>query len=250
MLPRGDALSAWATAAQQLLPGLRVAALPKGEGALVLLGAEHDVEQAALQVETAIDCLRPDHVGLELCQKRFRRLFPLGLAAFAQLPPEERLQLQAKLRSGKDQLSAAAAAHRLGIPVALCDREVRVTEARLLARLAPGDLVAGSLAALGLNWDCPEALEDAVADCIIRERDKVLARRLSTLPGLALGVLGVRHLEGVLEHVGKDLDPDVDAMCTAATWLQERGAAAALAPLGGAAAALAPPGHASVLEGS
>ena len=53
-----------------------------------------------------------------------RKMLPMAaiLAKFSFLFHAPRLQLQAKLRSGKDQLSAAAAAHRLGIPAAWTTR--------------------------------------------------------------------------------------------------------------------------------
>ncbi len=80
-----------------------------------------------------------------------------------------------RLRSGKDQLAAAVAAHRLEIPVswldetrwrnrcsgnlrqlpsqvANCDRDFGVTEARLLARLDKAILKAGEIEEICCNW--------------------------------------------------------------------------------------------------
>ncbi|CAE8616350.1 unnamed protein product [Polarella glacialis] len=173
-----------------------------------------------------IRSLRPDHVGLELCARRFRRLFPMGLAAFAALPEDSQKQLAARLAYGKEQLEAASVAHELGLHVALCDRDVRVTEARFLSRLPPEALLAGSCAALGLSRaaaiaatlnraqgehgsaaaEVEQALEEAVKACVLDERDLLLGARLRCLPGrLVLGVVGSNHIDGVTRQWNKVL---------------------------------------------
>ena len=206
----------------QTFPALKILLVEKKEANVVLVGALHDLDEVATQVEDAVVCLRPDQVALELCDRRFNRLFPLSLGTFAQLPLDERRFFLQRLRSGKDQLAAAVAAHRLGIPVAVCDRDYRVTEDRLLARLEPAILKAGALGALGLpSWtDLPveEALEEAVATCIWDERDRVMAGRIQALhrglQPLILAVVGLRHLEGLAHYLRQDIDPvKLDALC-------------------------------------
>eukprot|EP00435_Cladocopium_sp_Y103_P041793 s3748_g11.t1 len=197
---------------------LKLHRLERKEQDVILLGALHDQDEAAMQVKGAIESLRPDHVALELCERRFKRLFPFGISAFAQLPAEERRSILQRLRSGKDQFAAAVAAYTQSVPVTLCDRDFRITEDRLLAHLQPDILKAGSLGALGLpsRADLPveEALEEAVATCIWDERDKVMARRLQTLPGLVLAVVGVKHMEGLAHHLTQEIDPvNVDVLC-------------------------------------
>eukprot|EP00913_Durusdinium_trenchii_P016462 g15474.t3 len=191
-------------------------------GALLLLGALHDQDDVAQQVQEAIEDLRPDHVGLELCERRFGRMFPMGLEHFGEMTTEERRRFLAQLRSGKDQLSAALAAHRLGVPVALCDRDVRITEDRLLKHLEVPMLRAGALGALGWpSWSDPieveEALEEAVASCIWNERDLVMASRLRSLVSggrLVVAVLGPRHLPGIARCWAHEVDPArVEAYC-------------------------------------
>ncbi|CAK0900234.1 unnamed protein product, partial [Prorocentrum cordatum] len=153
--PEGGGLppEAWLAELGRRLPALRVRAVPRAaqEGpALVLLGVRHDCGECARQVPVAVAALRPDRVGLELCDRRLRRLLPRGLAACAALPPAEQHSLQERLSHGAEQLAAALAAARLGVPAAPCDRDVRETEDRLLARLEPEVLVAGACAALGV----------------------------------------------------------------------------------------------------
>lgn len=153
------ALPAWQAAAQRALPSLRVSVLarpPTGEAGgaaaavAVVFGARHDCASAPAEVAAGIGALRPQYVCVELCQRRFRRLLPLGISGFEALPPENRKALRAALRCGGEQLEAALAAGRCGAEVVLGDRDVRATEARFLASLPGHVLYAGSRAALCL----------------------------------------------------------------------------------------------------
>ncbi|CAE7856240.1 unnamed protein product, partial [Symbiodinium necroappetens] len=165
--------------------------------------------------------LKPCNVGLELCARRFRRLFPFGVGAFLALAPDDRHQLLERLPSGKEQLAAAAAAERCGVPISLCDRDSKTTERRFLTALGAETLAAGSMAAFGRACapDVQEELETAVATCIVRERDFVLAQKLVSLPGLVVGVVGQRHVPGIIAQLQRPFREEdakkVETLCAA-----------------------------------
>lgn len=117
----------------------------------MLLGVSHDCPKAPGEVAAAIRELRPTQVGLELCERRFKRIFPFGVAAHLDLEKTVRQAAEKRLRYGRDQLAAAVAAHSLGAAITLCDRDVQTTEARFLVGLSSDVLLAGSFAAYGMN---------------------------------------------------------------------------------------------------
>eukprot|EP00439_Symbiodinium_sp_Y106_P071973 s1512_g13.t1 len=209
MSPRSHSrqdLDDWMAEASRMLPALHLHMLykgPEGLETLVLIGALHDSEDIAHQVDQAITSLKPCHVGLELCARRFRRLFPFGVGAFLSLAPDDRHQLLQRLPSGKEQLAAAAAAERCGVPITLCDRDSKTSERRFLAALGPETLAAGSMAAFGGACvpEVQEKLETAFATYIVGERDFVLAHKLVSLPGLVAGVVGRRHVPGIIAQL-------------------------------------------------
>eukprot|EP00927_Polykrikos_kofoidii_P039711 TRINITY_DN34042_c0_g1_i1.p1 TRINITY_DN34042_c0_g1~~TRINITY_DN34042_c0_g1_i1.p1 ORF type:complete len:408 (+),score=64.58 TRINITY_DN34042_c0_g1_i1:66-1289(+) len=116
----------------------------------VLFGARHDCSTAATQTSTAIHALRPSNVGVELCSRRLRRLLPFGVEAFEGLPEGSRASITSKLVRGGEQLAAVRAAHRVGAELLLCDRDIRTTEARLLASIPADVLRASAVASWGL----------------------------------------------------------------------------------------------------
>eukprot|EP00929_Paragymnodinium_shiwhaense_P065678 TRINITY_DN32907_c0_g1_i2.p1 TRINITY_DN32907_c0_g1~~TRINITY_DN32907_c0_g1_i2.p1 ORF type:complete len:437 (-),score=92.02 TRINITY_DN32907_c0_g1_i2:468-1712(-) len=156
-----DAIEAWLPQAQAVLPALdlRVLLPPKmpnvqGEETqlppLVVFGARHDDKDAAKQVAAAIAAWHPRKVALELCDRRFRRFFPGGVDGFVNLPEDTKASLLRKLARGEEQLQAALAARACGSDIVLCDRDVRISEARLLVQLPPSTLVHSACLAFGL----------------------------------------------------------------------------------------------------
>eukprot|EP00928_Gymnodinium_smaydae_P048542 TRINITY_DN32460_c0_g1_i1.p1 TRINITY_DN32460_c0_g1~~TRINITY_DN32460_c0_g1_i1.p1 ORF type:complete len:419 (-),score=32.24 TRINITY_DN32460_c0_g1_i1:5-1204(-) len=152
---------AWLEVARSSLPSLDVRLLESqshetdslgqtSSSSVIVLGARHDCSKAPAEVAHAIKVLQPGHVGVELCDRRYRRLLPLGVESFERLPHSSKRKIRAKLRRGGEQLEAIVAAHHAGAKLILCDRDVRVTERRLLAYLPIHSLESTACAAVGL----------------------------------------------------------------------------------------------------
>ncbi len=223
----------------------------------VLIGTAHVSRESAALVEQVIGAERPDCVCLELDARRF--------AALADPARFESLDLRAVIRQrqlapllvnlllsayqrhlggalgvlpGSELLAAAQAAERLGVPVRLCDRDVRVTLRRAWAALSlwrKAELIATLAAALfaapaldenelrrlrqqdvlsGLLRELGRAFP-AVKTVLIDERDAYLATRLRQAPGrCVLAVVGAGHVAGMRDALCDGRTADLAALDT------------------------------------
>eukprot|EP00971_Amphidinium_carterae_P041948 824177-Amphidinium_carterae.1 len=112
----------------------------------ILLGADHDSKPAARQISTIIKRTRPQSVGLELCARRFKRMFPLGTDAYMQLDTSTKHRIGNSVHYGRDQMAAAIAAAEIGSTAVCCDRDIGQTEAQFLAYLPEDAFLAASVA--------------------------------------------------------------------------------------------------------
>jgi len=115
-----------------------------------VLGVYHDSIQVEREAKEVILLLRPRHVGLELCERRFKRLFPRNIEGFLALDDEIKKKMMLRLPLGREQFKAALTAHQIGAHIHLCDQDVKATERKFLAALPPEVIIAGSFTAL--NW--------------------------------------------------------------------------------------------------
>src|SRR5262245_5370043 len=123
-----------------------VRSVRSGGREIFVVGTAHVSRESVELVRQAIEELRPDAVAVELDEKRFealaqparfealdlrevirsRQLATLGLnltlAAY-----QRSLGVALGVRPGAELLEAARCAEKAGIPVALCDRDVRIT---------------------------------------------------------------------------------------------------------------------------
>ena len=207
---------------------------------IILVGTAHVSRESAELVERVIMEQRPDGVCVELDQKRYdslahrkswelldlkeilrRRQLATLLINLLLASYQKRLGDKLGVRPGSELIAAAATAEKLGIPVALCDRDVRITMRRswratpwhrkvmLLGALLAGmfdrseiseeslrelrdsDLLSELLAQLGR--DLPELKE-----VLIDERDTFLAEKIKETPGAKLvAVVGAGHVAGI-----------------------------------------------------
>ena len=117
-----------------------------GEREIVVLGTAHVSRESVDLVRSAILELRPDAVCVELDPKRYealarperfealdlrevirtRQLATLGLN-LALASYQRALGVSLGVKPGAELLEAARCAEAAGIPVALCDRDVRIT---------------------------------------------------------------------------------------------------------------------------
>ncbi len=214
---------------------------------ILLVGTAHISRQSAELVKTVITQEQPDAVCVELDRKRFdalaqrrrweeldlkevvRRkqlatlLVNLMLAAY-----QKRLGGQLGLMPGTELLAAAKTAEDLCIPVALCDRDVRVTLRRAwhaTSLFKRGYLLATLLVSL---FDKTELDEHKLADMrrqdvlselinelgatlpqtkrvLIDERDIFMAERIKQTAGQRLvAVVGAGHMEGIRRVIESD----------------------------------------------
>ncbi|MDR3088543.1 MAG: TraB/GumN family protein [Desulfobulbaceae bacterium] len=224
------------------------ARLVEDRGRLIyLVGTAHVSKQSAELVERVIANERPDAVCLELDAKRYQSLTDkegwrdlnmreiirrqqvatllvnLLLASY-----QKKIGAQLGVTPGIEFLTAARVANDLGIPISLCDREVRVTLRRawkattfwqknkllaaLLASLFDSEQVdEGKLAELRQK-DVLTSLVDELGEnlpglknALIDERDIYLAEKIKATPGKKLvAVIGAGHMPGVIQQIACD----------------------------------------------
>jgi pheromone shutdown-related protein TraB len=226
-----------------------------GEREFIVVGTAHVSRESAELVRRVIDEERPDGVCIELDAGRYEALsqpqrfealdlrqvirtrqlstltLNLVLAAY-----QRSLGLKLGVKPGTELLEAARAAEERGIPMHLCDRDVRVTlrrawralgfwrKAVLMASLLGGlfekqeiseedlqelreaDVLSRLLAELG------EAFP-GLKTVLIDERDAYLAERIRRSPGSRLvAVVGAGHVEGIRQHLEGEAAPDLEPL--------------------------------------
>jgi len=207
----------------------------------MIVGTAHISQESVDLVRQVIERERPDAVCLELDRQRYEALANpqrwdaldvkqlirdrqlaalvanLMLAAY-----QKKLGMALGVRPGAELLAAGRTAEALGIPVALCDRDVRVTLRRAWASLSlwKKSLLLSNFLASALER--PQVSEDdlrelrqqdvvssmmaelaeflpALKRVLIDERDSYLAERIRATPGRrTLAVVGAGHVAGVL----------------------------------------------------
>jgi pheromone shutdown-related protein TraB len=207
----------------------------------MVVGTAHISKESAELVREVIERERPDAVCLELDRQRYEALSnPLRWDALdvKQLIRDRQLAAlvanlmlaayQKKLggalgvRPGAELLEAGRTAEALGIPVSLCDRDVRVTLRRAWASLSlwkksllVSTFLAGVLERPQISEDDLRELRQqdvvtklmadlaellpALKRVLIDERDRYLAQRMRETPGRrVVAVVGAGHVAGLL----------------------------------------------------
>jgi pheromone shutdown-related protein TraB len=207
---------------------------------ILLVGTAHVSRESVDLVRELIERERPDCVCIELDAQRYealtqrrrweeldlreitrkRQLAPL-LANLVLAAYQKKLGGSLGVLPGSELVAAAQAAEALGIPVALCDRDVRVTLRRVWAQLSlwKKSLLLGALAQSVLDRpeldeatlrrlrdqdvlselmrELGEALPGAKT-ALIDERDAYLAQKIREAPGRRLVVVvGAGHVPGI-----------------------------------------------------
>ncbi|VAW32715.1 Pheromone shutdown protein [hydrothermal vent metagenome] len=226
-------------------PEVRIVQL--GGRRIILVGTAHVSQKSAELVRRVIEQERPDCVCIELDQKRYDSLAKkqrwesmdlkqiirrkqlstlvvnLILASY-----QKKMGAQLGVIPGSELIEAAQAAQDKNIPVALCDREARVTLRRawratsfwkksyLLANLAASlfdntELSEEKLAELKKQDVLTELLNELgeslpeLKRVIIDERDTFLAEKIKAAEGKKLvAVVGAGHLEGTVKALHED----------------------------------------------
>ena len=211
---------------------------------IIIVGTAHVSQQSVDLVREVIENERPDHVCIELDDKRFQALSDenrwqkLDLKAVIKNRQLSTLMVsimmagyQKKLGDnlgvspGAELLAAARTAADLGIPICLCDRDIRITLRRAwkstsLFRKAylMSSLIAGMFYSEEIDEEKLEELKKqdvltelmaemgdslpAMKKVLIDERDIYMAEKIKTTPGQrVVAVVGAGHLEGIKQHL-------------------------------------------------
>ena len=216
----------------------------QGGRLIILVGTAHVSQHSVDLVREVITNERPDHVCIELDDKRFQALSDenrwqkLDLKAVIKNRQLSTLMVsimmagyQKKLGDnlgvspGAELLAAARTAEDLGIPICLCDRDIRITLRRAwkstsLYRKAylMSSLIAGMFYSEEIDEEKLEELkkQDVLTELmaemgdylpvmkkvLIDERDVYMAEKIKQPPGQRLvAVVGAGHLEGIKTHL-------------------------------------------------
>jgi pheromone shutdown-related protein TraB len=220
---------------------------------LILVGTAHISRESAELVRKVIEDEQPDVVCVELDEKRFESLSKrkswvnlnlkeiiyrkqlstlmvnLVLASY-----QKKLGDQLGIQPGTELLEAAKAAEEQEIPVALCDRDVRVTMRRAwncTSLWKKGYLMASLLASL---FDDTEISEEKLSEMrqsdviselmeemgeampelkrvLIDERDTFLSEKIkSAAAKKTVAVVGAGHVAGIKEALSEDRSARMD----------------------------------------
>jgi pheromone shutdown-related protein TraB len=219
---------------------------------VVLVGTAHVSQESVALVRLVLERERPDAVCVELDQRRFEALsqrtrwegldlrevirkrqlstllLNLLLASY-----QKRLGKKLGVVPGSELLEAIDVARALGVPVVLCDRDVRITLRRAWGALGLGKktmLLSGVLTSLGESPEISEEdlrrlrQKDALSELmqelgrampelkrtLIDERDGYLAEKIRATPGQTLvAVVGAGHLAGMAEALSEQRPVDL-----------------------------------------
>lgn len=223
----------------------------------VLVGTAHISQESVQLVRSVIERERPDAVCIELDQRRFealsqrKRWESLDLREVIRNRQLSTLLLNVVLSSyqkrlggklgvmpGSELLEAANVAQELGVPIALCDRDVRITLKRAWGALSfwrKAELLSGAFATV---FESPELSEeelrrlkkqDALSElmqelgralpqlkrALIDERDAYLATKIREAEGqTVVAVVGAGHLAGMVQALTSGERTDLAALET------------------------------------
>jgi len=226
-----------------------------GDREIILVGTAHISRESTELVREVIEKERPDCVCVELDAQRFEALSQhrrwealdlkqvirdqqlatllanLVLAAY-----QKKLGGALGINPGAELLEACKAAKERGIPVALCDRDVRVTLRRAWRSMSffkkstlLGTLVASTLEKPEIDEDDLRRLREqdviselmkelgeampALKRVLIDERDTFISQRIREAEGRRIvAVVGAGHMEGIRNALLAQAEVDLEAI--------------------------------------
>ncbi len=216
---------------------------------ILLLGTAHISQDSIDQVKRAIEEEKPDVVGVELDRQRLEQLLQgqrwretdvlkvvkegkgyLFLLNILLANIQRQLGDQVGVKPGEEMLAAVKAAGEKGIPVALLDRDVRITMKRALAKMSAVEKFKLAYSVLLALFEMHEPLTrekveelkqqdtlnallkelgkeaPAVKLVLVDERDQFIANKILAVKGQKiLAVVGAGHIEGIQKHLGHQM---------------------------------------------
>ncbi len=223
----------------------------------VLVGTAHISQESVELVRAVIERERPDAVCIELDQRRFealsqrKRWESLDLREVIKNRQLSTLLLNVVLSSyqkrlggklgvmpGSELLEAANVAQELGLPIHLCDRDVRITLKRAWGSLSFWNKAELLSSAFATVFESPELTEDELRRlkkqdalnelmneigralprlkrALIDERDAYLATKIRECAGdTVVAVVGAGHLAGMVQALTSNERTDLAALET------------------------------------
>jgi pheromone shutdown-related protein TraB len=230
-----------------------VEVLRVGDRDIILVGTAHISAESVELVHKVIAEQRPDCVCVELDERRFQALSERSrwegldlrevikhrqlatlLLNFLLSSYQRRLGGKLGVMPGSELLEATRSAEALGIPVALCDRDIRITLRRAwsaLSLLDKSKLIASALLGLVEEQELDEEElrrireKDVLSELmnelgrvmpalrreLIDERDAYLAQKIREAPGKKLVVVvGAGHVAGMRAALESERPVDMD----------------------------------------
>ncbi|MCB9076937.1 MAG: TraB/GumN family protein [Anaerolineaceae bacterium] len=218
----------------------------------IIIGTAHISQESADLVRRVIEAEQPDCVCVELDEQRYKTLSEarrwesldikevirqkqlitllvnLVLASY-----QKKLGQELGVAPGTELLEATKVAKALDIPIALCDRDVRITLRRAWASMSFFEkfkfLVSGTVGV----FDSPEISEEMLSELrqkdvlselmkelgeampilkrvLLDERDVYIAQKTREAPGNKIvAVVGAGHAEGIVDALAQDVDRDL-----------------------------------------
>ena len=221
----------------------------------ILVGTAHISRESVDLVREVIESERPDCVCIELDPQRYealskgpnwesldlreiirtRQLAPL-IANLMLASYQKRMGLQLGVTPGSELLEAGRVADECGIPIALCDRDVRITLRRAWAALSGWRKFLLLSTFMGSLFESPELSEEelrrirqkdvlselmrelgdampALKVALIDERDSYLAEKIRQASGdRIVAVVGAGHVEGMQSALESRAPVDLEAI--------------------------------------
>jgi len=232
------------------------------EGEIILVGTSHVSEKSVEEVERVIDEEEPDFVAVELDEKRYKSIKGDGpddldakdlisgnkpfelliywLLSYLQTKMGDRFGIE----PGAEMMAAVETAEEREIPLALVDRDINVTVARLWSKMSlweklkfVGALMAGVLGLGGSREMTAEEMNELVegegdmvetlieefrnfsprgAEALIDERDAYIAAQLVELRARGhkvVAVIGAGHRAGIERYLAApETLPDIEKL--------------------------------------
>jgi pheromone shutdown-related protein TraB len=219
----------------------------------VVVGTAHISRESVDLVREVIERERPDRVCLELDAQRYealseeqrweeldlreivrKRQLATLMANLILASYQRRLGLKLGVMPGSELLEAGRTAEALGIPIALCDRDIRVTLRRAWSSLSPYRKLMLVSTLLVSAFESPELSEEelrrirqqdvlselmaelgaampALKRVLIDERDAYLAQKIRDAEGeRVVAVVGAGHVQGMLSALKAERTIDLD----------------------------------------
>lgn len=232
----------------------------QGEGEVILVGTSHVSEKSVEEVERVIDEEEPDIVAVELDEKRYKsikgdgpddldpkdlirgnkpfELLVYWLLSYLQTKMGDRFGIE----PGAEMMAAVDAAEEREITLALVDRDINVTVARLWSKMSfweklkfVGALMAGVAGLGGSREMTEEEMDELVegdmvetlieefrsfsprgAEALIDERDAYIAANLVELRRQnkkVVAVVGAGHRAGIKRYLNApETLPDIESL--------------------------------------